>query len=86
MHIYITIFREYSVIQAGLVKFNCLSKMHALFGKLFNATKQNFEFIKYINIGHFIIMVFTSCRNINYFSDRFRLSVIVREYNGKRAE
>ena len=45
--------------------YNCISKMQAHFGKLFNATKQCFEFINYINIGHFILMVFTSSRNIN---------------------
>ena len=80
-----TIFPEYSVIHASFVKFNSISQILALFSKLFNATKWSF-FLKYINIAHFIIMVFTSCRNINYFSNRFRLSVIFREYYGKRAE
>ena len=73
------IFLKYSVIQVGFVKFNCISKMHSLFGKLFNVTKPSFEFFKYINIEHFIIMVFTSCKNINYFSDRFRLSKLSKK-------
>ena len=50
IYICMTIFWEYSVIQAGFAKFNCIAKMHALFGKLFNAAKQIFEFIKCVNI------------------------------------
>ena len=31
IYIYMTIFQKYSVIQAGYVTFNSISKMHALF-------------------------------------------------------